>query len=646
MREPYRLTPQLALRIGVLGALALAAFGLLLLRLWSLQVLSGDEYLNAAQNNQLRLVRVEAPRGPILDRNGRVIVSNVAGTAVRLWVSDLPRSGRYRIVRRLAEVLGVPSRELAREVDERRSDPLTPITVKTSVGEAQVAYLYEHRTEFPGVEIAQVYLRHYPYDTLAAQILGSVGEISREELARLRRQGYRAGDRIGKAGIEATYDTYLRGRPGLAQIRVDSLGRPQSDLALRQEARAGYALRLTLDVRLQRAAEEALRYGIQLAHETDNWAANGGAVVALDPRDGAVLAMASAPTFKPSLFVGTRDRRKLAPLLEEEAARRANFPGLNRAIAGLYPPGSTWKPVTALAGMQEHVFGAYDSIQCSPVAYYGLDRQRFRNWNPAVNRPMTLPEALAESCDTYFYEIGNRFYQGGADGRVRIQQWARRFGFGQPTGLDIGGEAEGLLPTPEWRRRTFESDWDRAWNPGDSIQLAIGQKDLLVTPLQMAAFYAMLANGGSLVTPYLVAGVEQPGAKGSPPLVLRRFSPRPPRPSGVDPAALAAVRDGLYLATHAHSGTSSGVFANYDVPISGKTGTAEKVVPLPGYPPDHLEDQSWWCGWGPSDEAELVVCALIENGGHGSTAAAPAALKVFEAYFGVDAPPSVLVSTD
>ncbi len=646
VREPYRLTPQLALRIAVLGAVALAAFAVLLLRLWSLQVLSGDEYLNAAQNNQLRLIRVEAPRGPILDRNGRVIVSNVAGTAVRLWVSDLPRNGRYRVVRRLADVLDVPPRELARAVDERRSDPLTPITVKTSVGEAQVAYLYEHRAEFPGVEIAQVYLRHYPYAALAAQVLGSVGEISREELKRLRRQGYRAGDRIGKSGVEATYDTYLRGRPGLAQIRVDSLGRPQSNLELRQEARAGYALRLTLDVRLQRAAEEALRYGIQLAHESDNWAANGGAVVALDPRDGAVLAMASAPTYKPSLFVGTRDRRKLAPLLEEDAARRANYPGLNRAIAGLYPPGSTWKPVTALAGMQEHVFGAYDSIQCSPVAYYGLDRQRFRNWNPAVNRPMTLPEALAESCDTYFYEIGNRFYEAGADGRVRIQQWARRFGFGQPTGLDIGGEAEGLLPTPEWRRRTFESDWDRAWNPGDSIQLSIGQKDLLVTPLQMAAFYAMLANGGSIVSPYLVAGVEQPGAKGSPPLVLRRFSPRPPRPSGVDPAALAAVRDGLYLATHAHSGTSSGVFANYDVPISGKTGTAEKVVPLPGYPADHLEDQSWWCGWGPSDEAELVVCALIENGGHGSTAAAPAALKVFEAYFGVEAPPSVLVSTD
>jgi penicillin-binding protein 2 len=646
VREPYRLTPQLALRVGILGALALAVFGVLFLRLWSLQVLSGDEYLNAAQNNQLRLVRIEAPRGPILDRHGRVVVSNVAGTAVRLWVGDIPRQGRHALVERLAAVLDVSPRALSREVDERRGDPLTPVIVKTSVGEAKVDYLLEHQAEFPGVEIAQVYLRDYAYGALAAQILGYTGEISPEELKALGRAGYRAGDRIGKAGLEAAYDTYLRGVDGRYQIRVDSLGRPQSLRELRKEVRAGYALRLTLDVKLQRAAELALRYGIDLAHADDHWAANGGAIVALDPRDGAVLAMASSPAYKPSVYVGRTDPGKLAPLLEEEAARRANYPGLNRATAGLYPPGSTWKPVTALAGMQEHVFSAYDSLQCTPSAQFGLDRQRFRNWNPYVNRPMTLPEALAESCDTYFYEIGNRFYERGSEGRVRMQQWARRFGFGQPTGLDIGGEADGLLPTPEWRKKTFESDWDRAWNPGDSIQLSIGQKDLLVTPLQMAAFYGMLANGGSVVTPHLVSSVEQPRAKASPRVVLRRFAPPLSKPSGVDPAALAAVRDGLFRATHGASGTSSGVFGSYLIPISGKTGTAEKVVPLPGYPAGHLEDQSWWCGWGPSDNAKLVVCALIENGGHGSTAAAPAALRVFESFFKTKAPPSVLVSTD
>ncbi|HXF99052.1 MAG TPA: penicillin-binding protein 2 [Gaiellaceae bacterium] len=647
VREPYRLTPQLALRVAILGAVALLAFGVLFLRLWSLQVLSGEEYLQAAQNNQLRLVRVEAPRGPILDRRGRVLVGNVPGTAVRLWVADLPERGRYAVVRRLARVLRIPPRELAREVDARLSDPATPLTVKTDVPRAQVEYLLERKSQFPGIEIQDVYLRDYPYGALAAQVLGYVGEISPEELARLRRDGrYRPGDRIGKTGVEAAYDAYLRGRPGLWQIRVDSLGRPVSDSVPRQEPRPGYALRLTLDLELQRTAELALRYGIALARARGHWAANGGALVALDPRDGAVLAMASLPSYKPALFSRRPDRRALAPLLDEEAARRANYPGLNRATAGVYPPGSTWKPVTALAGMHEHVFSAYEPLRCTPVAYYGEDRHPFRNWNPYVNRPMTLAEALAESCDTYFYEIGYRFYQRGPEGRVRMQQWARRFGFGQPTGLDIGGEAVGLVPTPEWRRRTFESDWDRAWNPGDSIQLAIGQKDLLVTPLQMAVFYAMLANGGTIVTPHLAADVEQPGGKRSPRVVLRRFAPRPPRPAGVDPAALEAVRDGLWRATHSTNGTSSGVFGAYAIPISGKTGTAEKVVPLPGYPPGHLEDQSWWCGWGPSDRARLVVCALIENGGHGSTAAAPAALKVFEKFFRRPAPPSVLVSTD
>jgi len=643
VREPHRLTPQLALRVAVLGGVALVAFAVLFLRLWSLQVLSGEEYLKASQNNELRLIRVEAPRGPLLDRHGRVVVSNVAGTAVELWVGDMPDEGRFELVQRLAKVLDVSPRALAREVDERRSDPLTPIVVKTAVGEEQVDYLYEHQAEFPGVEIVQIYLRDYPYSSLAAQILGYTGEISPEELKRLpKKDGYRSGDRIGKTGIEAAYDSYLRGRPGLAQIRVDSLGRPQSPLELRQEARAGYALRLTLDMRLQRAAEQALQYGIDLAHENDQWAANGGAIVALDPRDGAVLAMASAPTYRPSVFVGRTDPKKLQALYSD-----SSNPLFNRATAGLYPPGSTWKPVTALAGMQEHIFSAYDSIQCTPSATYGLDKQVFRNWNPYVNRSMTLDVALAESCDTYFYDIGNRFYLGGSDSRVRMQQWARRFGFGAPTGLDIGGEADGLVPTPEWRKKTFDSDWDRAWNPGDSIQLAIGQKDLLVTPLQLVAFYAMLANGGQVITPHLVSDVEQPGGKGSPRVVLRRFAPPPPKSSGVDPAALAAIRDGLYLATHSATGTSSSVFASYPVPISGKTGTAEKVVPLPGYPSDHLEDQSWWCGWGPSDSAKIVVCALIENGGHGSAAAAPAALKVFERFFGVEAAtPAAVVETD
>ena len=647
VREPYRLTPPLALRVGILGAVALLLFALLFLRLWSLQVLSGDEYLNAAQNNQLRLVRLEAPRGPILDRNGRTIVSNVAGTAVELWVGDMPRDGRYALLRRLGAVLDVSPLQLAKEVEKRRDDPLTPIVVKTSVPEKKVHYLYEHRSEFPGVKIVGTYLRHYPYDMLAAQILGYVGEISEEELKALRREGYRLGDSLGKTGVEASFDTYLRGKAGLLQLRVDSLGNQVDDSVLRQEQRSGYALRLTLDMKLQKAAEDALEYGVNLAHQNDHWAANGGAIVALDPRDGAVLALASSPTYKPSVFVGRGNPREARAPARRGGRARCELPRPEPRVRG---PLSARIDVEAGHRARRNAGARLLGVRLDPVLAVRrvrARRQRFVNWNPFVDRPMTLPEALAESCDTYFYEIGDRLLPARAPrGGSRMQQWAREFGFGSPTGLDIGGEADGLVPTPDWRWKTFESDWDRAWNPGDSIQLAIGQKDLLVTPLQMAAFYAMLANGGNVVTPYLVSDVEQPRAKGSPRVVLRRFAPRAPKASGVDPGALAAVRDGLYLATHSAAGTSSGVFGNYPVQISGKTGTAEKVVPLPGYPATISRTSRGGAAGGRPTRPSIVVCALIENGGHGSTAAAPAALKVFEQFFGQKAPPAILSETD
>ena len=647
VEAPYRLTPGLAFRVGILGVVALAVFAVLFFRLWSLQILSGDTYLATAQGNQLRTIRLEAPRGTILDRHGRVIVDNIAGTAVKLWVGDLPANRRYAVIRHLATVLRVPPLQLAKEVDQRIADPLNPITVKTAVGEDQVAYLYEHASEFPGVQIQQTYLRHYPYQSLGAQVLGYVGEVSQGELDR-KPSVYKPGDKVGKTGVESREDEYLRGAAGQAEIRVDSMGRPQGPLQLRREARPGNAVRLTIDVGLQRAAEQALRYGIQAAQASKSYYADGGAIVALDPNDGAVLAMASSPTYKPSVYVGRVDPKKIEPLVNDKAAKKANYPGIDRVTSGVYPPGSTWKPVTALAAMQEHMLQPYQALQCTPTATYGLDKQEFRNWDPYVNQPMTLVEALAQSCDTYFYQLGYQFYLEGDRGRNRMQQWARKFGFGAPTGFDLGGEQAGLVPTPAWRKKAFKSDWDRAWNPGNSIQLAIGQQDVQVTPLQMARFYAMIANGGKLVTPYVVSQVETAAPNGQSPVVERRFAPDPPKPVGVDPAALQVIRDGLYSATHSTLGTSSGVFANFPIPIAGKTGTAEKVVQVPGYPAGHTEDQSWWCGWGPAqtEAPRIVVCAVIENGGHGSTAAAPAALRVFERFFGVKGGNQTLVSTD
>ncbi len=661
---PYRFTPQLALRIGILGAAALVVFGVLFFRLWALQVLSGPQYLQAALDNQIRSVRIEAPRGEILDRKGRELVTNVPGTAIQLYPADLPKTWAARIaeLRRLSRVVNVPVSQLLHEIKRRGNDPVTPIVVRESVKrDAPVNYLYERLVEFPGVHIASTYLRGYPYGSIGAQVLGYVNEISAEQLKQLQRKGYAAGDKIGEAGVEASYDSYLRGRAGLAQLRVDSLGRPRSQLMPSRLPARGESIKLTLDIGLQRAAQEALVYGIQKARNNGQWAANGGAIVALDPHDGSILAMASNPTYEPKIYTGHVSARRLRNAgLAPSTAEAANFPSLNRAISGLYPAGSTFKPVTALAALQTRVISPSTPLPCTgSLTVYKEDGSGqvagvFKNWDPYVNTSMTLPTAIAVSCDTFFYEVGYRFYKLPPSAGHPLQAWAAKFGIGRRTGVDIGPESAGLLPTPEWRRRTFTSktdpsSWevDRLWKPGDSIQLTIGQKDLLVTPLQMARFYALVANGGNLVRPHLVQDVEEGGSnKRSRARIVHRFTPPAPQPVGLDPTYLAAVQDGLDQATHASYGTSSGVFGNFPITIAGKTGTAEKVI---ANLPSGQSDQSWWCGYGPAgpgERPELVVCALIENGGHGGDAAAPAALKVFEKYFHQNGSPIGPVHSD
>jgi penicillin-binding protein 2 len=638
VEEPYRLTPQLAIRIAVLGIVAVVLFCVLFFRLWALQVLSGDRYLESARNNQVREFRVPAARGTIVDADGEVLVANTPGTTVSLWpatLAELPEERRKAMVRRLSELLNVPLGEIQAKLRRAKADPLSPVVIKTSVREPKVNYLYEHQSEFPGVQIDSTQLRRYELGSLSAHILGYVGEISPERLAELEGKGYAAGDRVGQTGVELTYDEYLKGEPGVGNVRVDALGRVTSARSFSQLPEAGHSIRLTIDADLQRAAENAIRYGIELARETyeKGWAANGGAIVALDPTTGAIRALASYPTFDPSIWV-ERDAKKLARLGDPEA----NHPGLNRAVAGLYPPGSVFKPVTALAALQEGMLSPTEFVSCIPVRI--VQGQRFENWDPYVNEPMELTTALAASCDTYFYEVGLRFYRREDS---PLQRWARLMGFNSITGIDVGPEASGLIPTPAWRRKHFTHPWDREWHPGDSVQLAIGQGDVLVTPLQMARFYALVANGGKLVEPHVVQDVEEPGTEGAPPLVLRQFRPKPPKEIGVDPGALQAVRIGLYDATHAPYGTSSRIFGTFPVDIAGKTGTAEKYVEMGGY--KGLLDQSWFCGYGPysgesfNGKSPLVVCALIENGGHGGTAAAPAARLLFEEWFGVQGDP-------
>ncbi len=644
VEQPYLFTPKMALRVAILGAVALVAIGVLLLRLWSLEVLSGSKYRAQALDNQLRTVSVEAPRGPILDAEGRVLVTNVISQAVDVWPVDLPGGSRRDAeLRQLAIVLNMPYAEVRRMI-RRHTDTITPVTLKVAIHPEQVQYIKEHAAQFRGVEIRRTYLRGYTRNLLA-QTLGYVGAITADQYKALRKDGYQRDDRIGQSGVEAAYDRYLHGRAGVDQFRVDSAGRPTSSPLRTTQPQPGDAIRLTIDVGLQQRAEDALRFGIHYAQgTTDGWAADGGALVAMDVNTGAVLAMASNPTYPPRVWV-SRDPKQLKPLQDTAAGALANFPGLNRAIDVRYPPGSTWKPVTALAALEEHLVGPYESLLCSPSytvkTIYGVP-QTFKNWNPYVNQWMTMPTALAQSCDTYFYQLGQRFYDLPAARGQPLQKWATSaFGFGQPTGIDIGPEDAGLVPTITWRKETYtrETDptnWriDSLWKPGDSIQLAIGQKDVAVTPIQLARFYAMIANGGKLVTPHVVADVEVPSPSGKDlPTILRSFAPPAPKASGADPADLQVVRDGLYQATHDPLGTSYSTFGNFPVCVAGKTGTAEKVVTLPGRKDTVLLNQALWVGYAPCDHPKIVVAVVIENGGHGGTAAAPAAAQFLARYF-------------
>jgi penicillin-binding protein 2 len=635
VEEPYRLTPQLALRVAVLGFVALAVFAVLFLRLWALQVLSGSKYRKEANTNFVRTIQVEAPRGLIVDAHGHVLVKNVLGKSLEVWPADLPKgqAARSKELEALSTVVDIPVKKIVALLKPHLNDPATPVVLRHGIHSDQYDYLREHQLEFPGVTTADSPLRSYPYKSLLAQVLGSVGPISPNEVAAAKREGYTPQDDMGQAGIEQSYDRYLKGKDGSDQLTVNSVGEPTSPVTPKVVPLPGNTLRLTIDIGLQKAAEKALTAGIADAHAdgvpNDRYA-DGGAIVALDPKTGAVLALASNPTYQPSVFV-SRDPSKLAPLESTKSAEAANSPGLDRAIDGVYPPGSVFKPVTALAAMEEGILTPDTPIQCSP--YFTFYKQQFSNWDLYVNQPMELTQALAESCDTYFYQVGADFYKLNSDRGPTLQLWASRFGFGQKTGIDVGPESAGLLPTPDWRRKTFSgpqySEVDRTWKPGYSVQLAIGQGDLEVTPVQMARFYAMIANGGKLVTPHIAQDVEQPNGDS-----LRDLATQQATSTGVDPYYLKAVQEGLYAGAHSVSGTSYGVFGNFPVPIAGKTGTAQKDITLPGYPHPVELNQSWWCGYGPYDDPSIVVCAVIENGGHGGTAAAPAALQVFEKWFG------------
>jgi penicillin-binding protein 2 len=598
------ITPQLAVRVAIIGGVALVLFAIVFFRLWYLQVLSGDEYRAEANNNRVREITVQAPRGRIVDRNGRVLVDNRIAFAVTLSPDKIPkdRHGKKKLYARLASVLGMKRREIDREVSEQlKLLPFSPATVKSDVEPAEYAYLLENADRFPGVQVEKAALRKYPFETVGAHLFGTVGEVTQEQLENKRYRGVNQGARVGQSGIEYAYDRYLRGRDGASRVQVDALGNFRSELR-EVEPEAGRQLRLSVDFDVQRVGQQTL-------------GGSKAAFVVMDVKTGAVRALGSSPSFDPNIFakrIREADFRRLSNPLN-------GAPLSNRATQGLYPTGSTFKLITATAALEGGL------VTPDTVQYDGgslrVGGVTFKNAGGVVHGPVALRKALSVSSDVYFYRLGQEANNAG-DGHL-IQDWAKRLGAGRQTGIELPGETAGLVPTPEWRNKQFKKKLtDRPWSVGDNINLSVGQGDLQVSPLQLAVAYAAVANGGYVVRPHLGERVEDADGR-----VIQEFNQPARRKLDLKPQHRQAILEGLRMAASAPGGTSAGVFKDFPIPVAGKTGTAEKGA--------GRADQSWYAALAPYPNPRYVVITTFEAGGFGATTAAPAARRILAELFGV-----------
>ncbi|MEN3341933.1 MAG: penicillin-binding protein 2 [Actinomycetota bacterium] len=591
---------------------------MLVLRAWSIQILHGPQYTSLATQQSFRTVDLLGPRGPIVDVRGRAL----AGTTGRLVVvadvgalGSLDRRGwgpsktGMVALRRLARVAHVPLRALVARI--RRSvvrSPFAPAVVLPRPRGELASFLTERSTYFPGFKVAGEPSRSYPQGALGSEFLGMLGEVSQRELATKRYAHAKPGEVVGQTGVEAVYDKLLN--PGFlrAHLRVDSMGRIAGPLERVGLGRAPPTLQLTIDARLQRAAVKAVHDGLALAHANGRSDAEAGAAVVMNPRNGAIYALASVPSF--NQVAAANDPRYRSSLY---ADRSLNPPLLDQATQGLYPTGSTFKPIVAEAALSQGLITPWTPMLCSGT--FTIGGHVFNNVEAGVYSTMSLTTALSESCDTWFYRLGDRFFLQGGSRSTGIQRWAHLLGVGHRTGIDVPGEYAGVVPTPRWLQKTYHEPWYE----GQTINLSIGQGYLAVTPLQLAVAYSALANGGTVVRPHVANAVLRGEA-------VQPLHFRPVRKLKLTDAW--AIRDGLYEAAHSATGTSSAVFGNFPIPVAGKTGTAQAP---------HGNDHSWYASWAPANDPKVVVVVLIAHGGFGAEAAAPAAREIYQAFFHVKA---------
>jgi len=637
-------------RLTVIGVIVMFLFSALFARLWFLQVASDSNYAAAATDNRVRIVYEPALRGRILDRNGKPIVDNEPVDVVTFDRNKPMSAGVRRLVAaRLAQQLGVTTEEIERRIDDPRASSFAPVHVATGIPPEVRTYIEEHETDFPGVKVERIAERAYPDGPVAANLIGYVSEINGDELRAYKNEGYRQGDLIGKDGVEQTFESVLRGTPRKLKVEVDSRGRAVRTIEERKGI-PGKDVKLTLDLDVQRMAEQSLAQGMDGARgqqdrtQTQRFAsyrAGAGAAVVLDPNDGSVIAMASNPTYDPRQFAGGITPEAFQQLNRPES----NFPLVNRAVQGLYAPGSTFKPFTAIAALQSGQLdpnAGFNDQGCIDIG----DQQRC-NAGKTPHGTVNLPRALTVSSDTYFYDIGRDMWQhyntylkekdtnkDAADADIAkgyaIQNTAKAFGFDRPTGVGLPDEAGGRVPDELWKQRFNQNEADprqkrerSLWLPGDNVSLAVGQGDLLVTPLQLTSGYAALANGGTLFTPRLASAVLEPGTGlDQPQPAVRDLPPQPVGPTGLTPQTRQVVMDGLVGATSDASGTAYAAFRGVGGPtVAGKTGTAEN---------NGKQDTSLFVGISPPDQPQYVVMAVVEEGGFGASVAAPIVARIFQ----------------
>lgn len=619
-------------RVSIVGVVIVALFSTLLARLWFLQSGPENSLKVRAVVDSTRVLQTQTPRGEIKDRNGVVLVRDRVSWAITID-RDISTERRDKVIGQLAELLQLEVEQLLSQYESPRQSPLEPAIVALDVSQPNRLEILQDPQNYPGVHVAALTVREYPKGNLAAQVLGYVGEVPSEDVARLEKLSYEPGDDIGLAGAESAFESDLRGKPRRETIEVDPTGRQVGGPVKVEQGSVGHSVYLTIDSEVQRVAEDSLAQGIAGAKDLQNpdietgyvkFAAPAGAVVVLDANDGSLVALASNPTYDPSVWVGGISKTNYALLTNPFGS----FPLVDRATQGLYAPGSTFKLVTSLAMTNDQIRGIGDYY--TDTGSVTIGGSTFSNAEKEQFGPVNLEQALTVSSDAYFYTVGNEYWQvwrGGDRARgLGIQREARALGFGAPTGIELD-ETEGRVPDPEWKsefahanyKTELQQEQNSIWYPGDNLTLAVGQGDLVVTPLQLANAYAAFANGGTLWQPHIENRVVDADRK-----VVSRMKAKAIRRLNLDPTVRAAILAGLQRSVGDSKGTAFAAFQGFPLtqfPIAGKTGTAQ--VSGKG-------DTSLFAAIFAADGKQYVVVAVVEQAGFGAQTAAPVVRRIIE----------------